>query len=267
VLAPASQQWTGKSSPLGFSRPALGSRQDGTFTLAYTRGDPPALISRNLSCARISLVSPGAATDPCGPSLTAQQFASEVVVAEFPSATLFQWKADATYLTIEINLAGQQRDVNSAIDGVVHSEKLINANEMQGSFAVVGQFLQDGKPNWQLRIGDAGGKMVGNNAATTIDSDPVIPDVAGDGASGFVVCQGNPSRPEQSAWLVGFHKDSSGQGLVKTSPDRIIRRYSQAPIESCHIAVGGDQIGVMWRERVPPATGKIYFTTMPLSAP
>lgn len=256
------------ASPIGFSRPALSSRQDGTVTLAYTRGDPPQLSSKNLFCQRLSLTTPGAVTDPCGPTLTVAQFASEVVVAEFPVSTIFQWKAMSTYLTVEVKgaLPGRTRDVTNPIDRVVHTEKILNTNRDKGSFAVVGQYLDaTGAPTWQLRVGDAR-TTAADTGVSTLQSGLVVPDIDGDGMDGFVLCRGEADGTAAvTAYAIAVESVMMRTVLTSGSA-HAIPRYSKAPIESCRVAVARETgtLGVLWRERVPPATGKLYFTTMPL---
>ena len=252
---------THPASPIGFSRPALAARLDGTVTLAYTRGDPPTLASQNLFCSRLSLSGGVAVT--CGPKLTMSQFASEVTVVEFQRATGFHYLVGETIADIELP---NGKNVSQVVENTVHTEKIININQALGSFAVVAQTVVDGSVSWEVRIGSASVAGESNSAPVlSIPSGGVVPDVDGDGAGGVVVCLGNP---DGSASLVSYgpvSSDVASAGLERRAT-RGIPRYSLAPIESCRIAVAKETqtVGVLWRERVPPATGKLYFTTLPL---
>jgi hypothetical protein len=246
-------------STIGFSTPSLSSADGRTTYLAYTFVDPSVSTTHTLQCLRFV---PGNVSSamPCIPDQAASSFVTDAIIAAVDQGTTLYWR-DSQYRVTLTGEPGASTPFFTLPDDIL----TVRRTTIQGLFfaLVVKVNVMDARIRWRLTLGafdPSSSKVINTYANKTIESIPDVLLVQGhllycsyDGTTLALQKYAIPTNP--------MSKDDLEQPIGAPIP---IDRLSSAPVRSCRLAAGTNNVGVAWQESAPNDQVRTYLRVLPL---
>lgn len=244
-------------SRFGVTRPSLALGPGDTVEAAYTFGGPPFIPPVAVQCLEVDLGSGGATS--CAP--TAAQlgaaFPTSAVVATSDQRRALLW-GDTALHVVSWSRQGAGWGPPSPPQPLQSALAVGRIAAVADHYAITLQLSSgDGPPRWSALLGVLGGAQP-MQVATAPAGSPFQPDVALADPATFATC----SLDAAGELEVGSYAVSDMGRLATTA----VPRLSRAGIDQCRLAAVPEQhaVAVAWRERVPPATARIFYAFVPL---